>query len=77
MDIRIASGPHATEPGAKEEACERSEAGGRIPYAPPGKRNGHLAVPFFMFTLKKGNHERVPMYLHNRLHAHISYIESV
>ena len=31
MELRTASGPQATERGAKEEACERSEAGGQSP----------------------------------------------
>ena len=31
VKLRQASGPQATERGAKEEACERSEAGGQSP----------------------------------------------
>ena len=31
VKLRTASGPKATERGAKEEACERSEAGGQSP----------------------------------------------
>ena len=33
VDIRAASGPQATGPGAKEEARKRSDAGGLAPYA--------------------------------------------
>ena len=31
VNLRTSSGPQATERGAKEEACERSEAGGQSP----------------------------------------------
>ena len=32
--LRAASGPKATVQGAEDEACEHSEAGGRIPLKP-------------------------------------------
>ena len=31
VNLRTSSGPQATERGAKEEACERGEAGGQSP----------------------------------------------
>ena len=51
VDIRAASGPQATGPGAKEEARKRSDAGGRAPYAPPNKmrRSFDRLVLFFEF----------------------------